>query len=828
VSFQQLFYTSCEQGLSAYAGYQFNAVTDGTSGETMRTVETLTAYEPPHSCAYADTAEELDGCPVNLCFAPGKIAIVANVRYVGRDSSQRFGNYFAHALATGDLDLEDASLLPIELWRADWWNCRPAAATSLPTLDGPLGTGPLSRNRAAEFLGSHPHRGRLPALLSAAGLARSRADRSVLVVAESADDVANWFAAVSYLLPPRWVRGLSFSTYLNRPSRSRLHLLGTLPETDLDLGPDADEKFYLFDFQAGRFADVDEHPLTSLCVGIGVTELPALWAWADRLASGSESTLDDWYPVVAAAAALGRVLLTETDLGSVIGWLNAAGTLPDETQTAVARVVHSHPAITSEHRQVLLAVGERTGDAGLWEQVQYGLLEPLLLARTDGQAVADALAPSTVTAVPGQSPARVREQLTAKAEEQFRLAEDPRDTLALLDWAGLAGLPAAPDVLAECGRRMVAPLLATDRAGPLPPQQRDQAGRVTKRWPAVREGIVRYLTALASSRPADVAAIMAGITGELLTWQDIPDDSPIRVPYLVHQGLRRREPAAVILGRLAELGLIMDVDDLLLSMLWPKGIWTLAEAAQVLAKVDPRVLTGTLGWFDATLATTPPQPDRDDYGTLCTALMTSPLAAAPAVAKMPVLHEVAYLYRVWSAAQRLRDLLPAIEAARGRESAPALVLSRQWLAPRVAVLPADTPSDIISALRQLHPAAVRRYLVVARDRFRAPVANTPMHAAALWYLSGTEWASQYGERIEELFNYVARGWPQEYLVQTARQLAALDPAASDDFSDWIGVRRSGRFAKIPRALRATGRRLGRIMSGGPPPASPGGTTGPPR
>ena len=119
MSFRQLYYTSCEQGLSVHPGYQFNAVTDGTSGETRLRVEALTAYDPPASGAYADTPEELERCPLNLCFAPGETAIVASVRYTGRDSSRRFGNYFAHAIATSDLEAALPDLLPIQLWRAE-------------------------------------------------------------------------------------------------------------------------------------------------------------------------------------------------------------------------------------------------------------------------------------------------------------------------------------------------------------------------------------------------------------------------------------------------------------------------------------------------------------------------------------------------------------------------------------------------------------------------------------------------------------------------------------------------------------------------------------
>jgi hypothetical protein len=256
VSFQQLYYTSCEKGLSRSPGFQFNAVTDGTSAETRRAVEALTSYHPPRSCEQASAPQELECCPVNLCFAPGEdgqAAILASVRYVGRDYSNRTGNYFAHALATADLDADDPALLPIELWRAPWWECQQAGGTSLPERAGPLAAGPLSREQAALFLDRQPHRNQATALLTAAGLAQGRGTRSVLVVAESADEVAAWFAVISYLLPPRLVRRLSFSTYLTRPSRSRLHLLGTVTETNLDLGPAAAEMFYLFDFPGERF-----------------------------------------------------------------------------------------------------------------------------------------------------------------------------------------------------------------------------------------------------------------------------------------------------------------------------------------------------------------------------------------------------------------------------------------------------------------------------------------------------------------------------------------------------------------------------------------------
>ncbi|HUA29526.1 MAG TPA: GTPase-associated protein 1-related protein [Streptosporangiaceae bacterium] len=824
MSFQQLYYTNCEQGLSGYVGYQFNAVTDGTSAETMRTVESLTAYEPPRSTAYASEPEELERCPVNLCYAPGKTAILANVRYVGQDPSQRFGNYFAHALATSDLDADDGGLLPIELWRAGWWVCSPAPGTSLPTLEGPLKIGPLDRDQVASFLSGHPHRGRLPALLSAAALAQSRGDRSVLVVAESADDVAAWFAAVSYLLPPSWIRRLSFSTYLSRPSRSRLHLLGTLPETKLDLGPDADEKFYLFDFPGERFADLVEHPLASLCVGIGLLELPALWRWADSLADGNETTLDDWYPVVAAAAALGRVSLTEADLDAVAGWLQAGESLPNVRQNAVARALHGHPALTMDHRRTLRDLSSRTGDVGLWQQVHFELLEPLLLERKDAPAVAAALIPSGPGTELASALGRVRDRLTAKAEEQLRQAADPEDSLTLLDWAASATLPVGTDVLAKCGRMMVAPLLA----GAPPPDQLqcDQAGRVTQRWPAVREGIVGYLTDLARRDRGRMAAVMAGITGELLAEQDIPGDSPVRVPYLVCRALSRRERPAAILRDLAAHRAITDVDDLLLSMLWPAHGWELADAAEVLAVVSPSVLGGALCWFEATLRRVPPRGSRTAYSDLCDDLMASPMAGQLASADRPTLHEIADLYQARAQARRLRDLLPVLSALSGRESAPARTLTRAWFAPQVATLPADTPGELVTALTSMRASAVRRYLTLIRDRFVAPDAGSAGHAAALWVIATTERDLPDEDLITELLNHAARRWRPERLEQAAGLMETVESGSGQAFLDWVSPVRPERFARVAKAGRRATRLLRRAKPGRPAKATDPPATGP--
>jgi hypothetical protein len=804
VSLRQLYYTSCETGLSGYAGYQFNAVTDGTSEETMRTVESLTSYEPPRSHAQASDALDLDQCPVNLCFAPGKSTILASVSYVGRDSSNRVGNYFAHALASSDLDADDPGLLPIELWRAPWWSRTSSEGTSLPALAGPLRTGPLSRDQVVRFLDAHPHRDQVTALLTAAGRARARDDRSVLVVAESTDEVALWFAAVSYLLPPPWVRGLSFSTYLSRPSRSRLHLLGTLPETDLDLGPDAAERFHLFDFPGERFAAPPVHPLARLCASIGLLALPALWGWADSLAGGREASFDDWYPVVAAAAALGRVALTANDLAAVAAWLCDRDDLDHGMRNAIAREVDGQPSVTPDIRRRLRDVSAKTGDDVLWGQVSYELLEPSLRARSDGAAAWTALHGSAVPPACAAAAARVGEQLSATAEEEFRLATDETDTLSLLDWSSQAGLTIGGDVLAESGRAMIAPLLTGGER--LTAAQRDQVTRVTGRWPEVREGIVRYLTELEAHAPVATAAAMLGLTGQLLTERDIGERSRLRVFYLISAARRRDDDPVDILGRLAERGETASADELLLHLLWPAGNWTLAEAARVLAEVDAGVLGGAADWFEATVATRPALAESRAYAKLCQDLMASPLAGQLASPKRPALREVYNLRRACLAVRRLADLRPVIRACSGGDSAPAVMLGREWVAPLVATLPADKPVDIISALSQLSAPAVRRYLTLTGDRIKSPVDGTVMHAAALYLIlvsppASSAWAEPHRERINELLLYVARWWNQKRLEETARLIDEVRITTGRTFREEVGLVRAGRFALVVKAVR---------------------------
>ncbi len=148
MAFQQLYYTSCEHGLGGYGGYQFNAVTPGTSPVVMREVEERTVYEPPRWLLADPGPDEPEAYPVAFSYGISEatgMAITAHVVFTGTDYSGRPGNYFVHALVTSAPERDFGPLLPAELWGAALWQSSPVDRTELPELPGPPPRGVIDR-----------------------------------------------------------------------------------------------------------------------------------------------------------------------------------------------------------------------------------------------------------------------------------------------------------------------------------------------------------------------------------------------------------------------------------------------------------------------------------------------------------------------------------------------------------------------------------------------------------------------------------------------------------------------------------------------------------
>jgi GTPase-associated protein 1 len=802
MSFQQLYYTSCEHGLAGYGGFQFNAVTPGTAGETMRTVESLVRYDVPRSLESSIQPDELRRCPVNLCHAPGPVTVLASVCYAGQDSSQRPGNFFAHALAAPDFAAQLGGTLPIELWRGPFWASQQAPSTELPSLSEPLETGTLSREVVSRFLDGHPGRGQLSLLISAAAAAQAAAGQQVLVVGETSDEVAQWFAAACYLLPPSLARKLSFATYLSRPSQSRLQLLGTVPETDLDLGPEAVHDFRLFDFPAGRFSPVTELPLARLTASIGVLAAPALWQWADTLARGDEASAAAWYPVVAAAAALGLAQLSEGDLAAAVSWLDGAGHLPAGTQSQLGWALHGHPELTAEQGRILRRVGERCGDEPLVEQTETELLEAGMQAALESSS--DPPAPD-----PASRPA-VRDQITGRCQEVLQECTAPVPALRLLGWAARAGLPVDERAVRASVTRVIAPALLRP-GGPEDREVAERARQAASQWDAFREGLAASLDRLSSQHPGQLGAGLAGLAGELISEADLGPYPHLAEPYLVSVARRAHERDRIeVLCRIADLRAGQPLDEALLEQVWNRGYWTRSEARQALRSLSPAQLVtpAVLSWLDQTVDRDLRPEKIEVHVCLCEELLGSPAGEWLPLSRADQLRSMVEMNRVAHQANHLKDLERLLPTEKSRYSqAGRLILARRLL-PALARVHGN-PARLESALRELPLAAFRDYATAAERAFSPPVRAAPDHAAALWLLTTARHVSpQRRDLALNLLSQAAERWPGRLIETAAGLIGKVDRAEAERFLSSVQSARPGTarraFRQAAGVLRAIG------------------------
>ncbi|MEU9118225.1 GTPase-associated protein 1-related protein, partial [Streptomyces sp. NPDC048483] len=548
MAFQQLYYTSCERGLSGFSGFQFNAVSAGVSAETMHEVEALTGYEPPRSLLYSDAPEDLARCPVNLCFLPtGSAATVVRVGYVGRDSARRFGNYFAHALHSTDFAADGDGGPAIELWDSPDWTGRVSQDTEIPALAGAPRRGPLTPETVHRFVAAEPHaEAQLPQLLAAV-LAALEEKRSVIVVDTSTDRIAHWFAAVSYLLPPPLARELSFATYLHKPGRGRLHLIGALPETRIDIGPDDQDAFRIFDFTAGEFpADgmVPVHYLVRLLAGIGVAQARSVWSWTMAYTRGGERHQEQWHAPLAAAAAAGGVVLEPQHVRAVTAWLADAGHL-GELRAAVARDLYlQQRGLDEEQLGALSAAALAGGDRDLHQELEGRLHESRMRAYMQGAG--QAAAP-----VPFSDPAE-----RARALEHWREllgeADGHRQTVRLFLWAWGTELRPPREVTAPAYAALARSLLESTATRSTDPQLIAETGELLELSTAFRRALVESVAELLAGR-AGQSAVFSQFPARLLHREHLRDRPELLEHYWVARAEREPEGAVDILFRILGL-----------------------------------------------------------------------------------------------------------------------------------------------------------------------------------------------------------------------------------------------------------------------------------
>lgn len=244
MSHAQAFHTSCREGLSGHAGFQFNAASAGLDERQLAQLAAAHAgYRAAPDTPMEPDATQIEQLPVSLRYLPveGVGPAISRTAYVGREfrgrdgepDSGRFGNYFSHIVVgeSGGAAAFDG-LMPIELWAAPHWSTAESGAPELPPLER-LEPGPVDLDGVLAAL--LPGRGdSLAAVLDACFRAVLGGPRVVLV--EPDPDLAfAWIAWVSFALPRDRVERLTFSTFDGQPRVAEaVQVCITTPACDLD------------------------------------------------------------------------------------------------------------------------------------------------------------------------------------------------------------------------------------------------------------------------------------------------------------------------------------------------------------------------------------------------------------------------------------------------------------------------------------------------------------------------------------------------------------------------------------------------------------------
>jgi GTPase-associated protein 1, N-terminal domain type 2/GTPase-associated protein 1, C-terminal domain/GTPase-associated protein 1, middle domain len=783
MAFQQLYYTSCETGLAGYGGYQFNAVTPGTSPLVMREIEERTVYEPPRWLLADPCLDEPEAYPVALSYAqseavPGTV-IVAHVVFAGNDYSGRPGNYFAHALVTSTPGPDFGPLLPAELWGAELWRGTPVEQKDLPPLPGPLSRGDVGRPGVQAFLDARGTESLLPELLTAVFRAMTDA-RPVLLASEDANENIWWIAAVSYLLGEHLAPRMSFTTYSHRPGYSRHHLIGVLSEA---LPPDADASFQLFDLDAGRTPGGGVHPLARLLAGAGVMASEGLWQQATAFASKTEEGPDDWLgPVAAAAGLLGeRLSASETD--TIARWLpEAALRMPPQ------------------HVDVVLGVALTQADAALSDEQLLSLLDlarglpsPAQVERLEG-SLADRAIRHITLGEPARPVQLTSQAVTAAARAQvsdlLRTATPPT-VLAALEWAAASrALP--PDAeLQQYGQAGLG--LAT----PEP-----ELTRILHGYPAVLRGLLTRL----AHEPADRASrMLAGPVGALVTGDDLaPYPGLAEERLLIAVGRRRTDPMAAFdeirdIRAGAQRAPLVDVA--LLNRLWPKGcpalkVVDLLDSDSMTNSADP----GVRAWLVAQIEDAAARgTNREGWQKLAQAITSRPaiLAMLPDDLARTATSTVAAGTKLRQAHRAVRKGDMSVFAPLYREYEAADDRARPLLRDKLVIMLVDA-ADLAKALRGC-PSEVMAAFCQKLESWLAPSqANAGFAAHVFVALTdpGLEDQPELFAQLAAVFEQV-REWHRRDRNRLAQHLEGNEEIAQQ-FQDWWDSRKGGRARNLIR------------------------------
>ncbi|GGJ02746.1 hypothetical protein GCM10011581_44760 [Saccharopolyspora subtropica] len=257
--FHSLFYTDCRpgQGLRGGAGFQFQAVSPGTTDEMMSVVQRSALYEAP--VGWMREKRPVADYPPSLVHVHDGVYATARGIYLGEEAGGvREGNQFTHALATGDPQLY-GPIRPAQLWGASWWAERPAPTTQCDPVPAEPEPGPLGVAALREWvLGQPDGESWLLAVHSAVDRMHEPDARRVLFVSADAEAAVRWIAAATLLLPQERALRVGFRVFATNPQYSRHEVLAVHPDWAGSLAdPARTNDFVVFNLVTGEHRPVE-------------------------------------------------------------------------------------------------------------------------------------------------------------------------------------------------------------------------------------------------------------------------------------------------------------------------------------------------------------------------------------------------------------------------------------------------------------------------------------------------------------------------------------------------------------------------------------------
>ncbi|NLE05624.1 MAG: hypothetical protein GX638_12600 [Crenarchaeota archaeon] len=237
----QHYYTSVEG-----KGFQTSEIDGNLDYDLIKEIERRGNYSAPRNLPTNPSDNELDLFPISYSFykKEGKY-IITHSKYIGKEFTGRFGNYFAHSLIF-DTTSDIFNLSPIQLWDADFWVYRDGNEIQQILTFYPE----LNINSIKQFYSQRKEQ--ISQFLVA--LNQFLQTKKRIIIVDSTENVAKMIYLASLFVPNSiFMEKISFTTYTVNPNFTNYSICGTTKDSEFNFSSDDYKEYNIFNFFEEKF-----------------------------------------------------------------------------------------------------------------------------------------------------------------------------------------------------------------------------------------------------------------------------------------------------------------------------------------------------------------------------------------------------------------------------------------------------------------------------------------------------------------------------------------------------------------------------------------------